>query len=231
MGTTTAAFYDLDGTLLRTNVVHAYAYYAVNLPSLSDKLLRSVKLAASLPMYFAAEKINRKLFNDLFYRSYKGISEDRLVVLGEEMFENMIRPALYPAGIDLVRRSRNAGHVQVLVTGALDFVARPIAHFLGMDHFAANVLEYRKGYATGAVIEPVLAGPAKAAWMRRFAGEQGVDLESSYAYADSYSDYPMLSMVGRPCAVNPDPKLRAASRAFDWPVVDLGRRDLASGEL
>ena len=40
-------------------------------------------------------------------------------------------------------------------------------------------------------------------------------------YADSFSDLPMLSMVGRPCAVNPDSKLRAAARDFDWPVLDL----------
>src|SRR5688500_4963140 len=117
-----AAFYDVDGTLLKTNVVHAYAYYAANLPSLSDKLGRSIRLAASLPLYYAAESINRKLFNDIFYKNYEGISQDRLVILGEELFEKILKPSIFRGAPDLIRRSKKDGVAQVLVTGALDFV-------------------------------------------------------------------------------------------------------------
>jgi phosphoserine phosphatase len=67
----------------------------------------------------------------------------------------------------------------------------------------------------------LLAGPNKSQWIRDYAAQHALNLENCWAYADSFSDLPMLSMVGRPCAVNPDFKLRAAARDFDWPVLDL----------
>lgn len=216
-----AAFYDVDGTLLRTNVIHAYAYYAVNLPTLAGKLGRAIRLAASLPLYGVAEAINRKLFNDIFYKNYEGISKDRLWVLGEELFDRVLKPSLFRGAADLIRRSKQDGVRQVLVTGALDFVTEPLARYLDVDEWVANKLEFRDDYATGHILKPVLAGGEKALWVRRWAEKGGYDLDASFAYADSHSDYPMLSVVGNPVATNPDFKLKAAARAADWPVLVL----------
>ena len=49
----------------------------------------------------------------------------------------------------------------------------------------------------------------------------GIDLDESWAYTDSYSDHPMLAVVGHPTAVNPDLRLRSVARSYDWPVLDL----------
>lgn len=216
-----AAFFDVDGTLVKTNVIHAYAYYAVNLPSLSDRFTRALRLAAALPFYGLAEAVNRKTFNDLFYKNYEGISEDRLIALGEELFDNVIRRSIFPKMKELVARGREQGIHQVIVTGALDFSMAPLARYLGVDHMQANQLEYRDGFATGTVRHPLLAGPTKAHWIVKYAKEHDLALDRSFAYADSYSDYPMLSLVGRPCAVGPDRQLRAAAKAFDWPVLEM----------
>ncbi|MEL6178738.1 MAG: haloacid dehalogenase-like hydrolase, partial [Myxococcota bacterium] len=110
---------------------------------------------------------------------------------------------------------------QVLVTGALDVVTAPLARFLGADDFGANRLEIVDGYATGRLVGDLLAGPNKSTWIRSYARQHNLDLDRCWAYADSFSDLPMLSMVGRPCAVNPDFKLRAAARDFAWPILDL----------
>ncbi len=216
-----AAFFDVDGTLVKTNVIHSYAYTAFNLPSLADRFTRALRLAAALPIYGLVENINRKTFNDLFYKNYEGISEDRLIALGEEFFENVLRRALYPRARSLIQRGKEQGIHQVMVTGALDFTMAPLARYLGMDLMKANELEYRDGFAVGTVKRPLLAGPTKAHWIRQYAQENDIDLDRSFAYADSYSDYPMLSLVGRPCAVNPEMKLRSAARAFDWPIMNL----------
>src|SRR5690606_12153240 len=82
-----AAFYDVDGTLIRINVVHAFAFYAMRQASLAASVRSAVATAASVPMFWAADKISRKWFNELFYRNYAGFSEDRLVLLSEELFE------------------------------------------------------------------------------------------------------------------------------------------------
>ncbi len=217
-----AAFYDVDGTLVSTNVVHTYAYYAVNVPSLRDKLKRTGGLVAALPFYAVADKVGRKFFNDIFYRNYAGMTEDRLHVLGEEMFEKMIRPRLFPTMLDLIKRSTDEGYRQVIVTGALDTIVKPLSAFLGIDDWVANRLEIVDGKATGRLEPPVLAGPAKALWVRQYMKQHGLDPDLCRAYADSSSDIPMLSAVGRPCAVNPDTQLKTAAHAHDWPVLLVG---------
>ena len=214
-----AAFYDVDGTLIGTNVIHTYAYYAMNDTTLTAKLSRTARLIASLPIYAVADRLGRKYFNDMFYKNYEGMLEDRVWVLGEEMFEKLIQRRLFRDMVDLMKRSKEEGYAQVLVTGAIEQMIRPLAEYLEVDDWYANQLEFHNGVATGRLIPPVLAGPEKAAFIRRYAIERGLDLNLCRAYADSGSDIPMLSTVGRPVAVNPDSNLAATAMAHDWPVI------------
>ena len=216
-----AAFYDVDGTLIRINIVHTFSYYAQRQPSLLESVRRTITTAASIPMFWAADKISRKWFNEIFYRSYEGASEDRLVTLAEELFEDVIEPNIYPRAKDLVDESRRAGVRQVLISGALDFTLRPLARYLGVDELIANQLEFDGGYATGKLAKPFVAGATKAEIMRQYSKKHGIDLAESWAYSDSFSDYPMLAVVGHPTAVNPDLRLRSIARSYDWPVLDL----------
>jgi HAD superfamily hydrolase (TIGR01490 family) len=217
-----AAFYDVDGTLIRANIVHAFAYYAFNQPTILGSLSKTVQTALSLPLFWAADKVSRKVMNELFYRYYKGQSEDRLVVLAQELFDDVIKKTIYPGAGELIDESKRAGCRTVLVSGGLDFTVRPLARHLGVDDLIANRLEFEGGYATGRLEKPLVAGATKAVLIRDYAAKNDFDLSASFAYSDSYSDYAMLAVVGRPTAVNPDLRLRALARSYDWPVVELG---------
>ncbi len=215
-----ASFYDVDGTLMDANVLHAYAYYALSVPSLTGKVGRVLKLGASLPLYAWADRRGRKYFNDMFYKSYEGISEDRLICVGEELFDTLLRARVYGDMVSLMRQSRREGLRQVLVTGAIDTITRPLAAYLEVDDWVANRLEINSvGEATGNLLPPVLAGPEKAAWIREYADAHDLDLSRCHAYADSASDIPMLCAVGHPVAVNPDAQLKATADAHGWPVL------------
>jgi HAD superfamily hydrolase (TIGR01490 family) len=216
-----AAFYDVDGTLIKTNIVHAFAFYARRHASLAKSAAQTIQTAASIPIFWAADKLSRKWFNEIFYRSYAGWSDDRLVELSEELFEDVIKPNIYPRAKALIDESRRAGCRQVLVSGALDFTMRPLARYLGADDLIANKLEFVDHYATGKLEKPFVAGATKADIMRKYAREHGIDLAESWAYSDSYSDYPMLAVVGHPTACNPDFRLRSTARSYDWPVLEL----------
>lgn len=216
-----AAFYDVDGTLIRSNIVHAFAFYATRQASLVSSLRTTVQTAASVPLFWAADRISRKWFNELFYHYYTGFSEDRLVMLSEELFEEVIKPNLFPRARDLIEESRRAGCRQVLLSGALDFTMRPLARYLEADDLIANRLEFKDGYATGKLAKPFVGGATKPMLMRDYARKNGIDLSESWAYSDSYSDLTMLAAVGRPTACNPDRRLRAVARSYDWPVLDL----------
>ena len=216
-----AAFYDVDGTLIKTNIVHAFAFYAARHASLVESASSTVKYALSIAVFWEADKLSRKWFNEIFYRSYAGQSEDRLVELAEELFEDVIQPNIYPRAKDLIDESRRAGVRQVLVSGALDFTMKPLARYLGVDDLIANRLEFVDHYATGKLKTPFVAGATKADIMRAYAKDHAIDLAESWAYSDSFSDYPMLAVVGHPTACNPDFRLRSLARSYDWPVLDL----------
>src|ERR1044071_1826802 len=93
-----AAFYDLDGTLVRTNLVHAFAYNARNQQGLLKSVVRTASTLASVPLFAAADFYSRRLFNDVFFRRYRGESEDRLGYLADELVENVIRQVAHAVG-------------------------------------------------------------------------------------------------------------------------------------
>ncbi len=218
---TKAAFYDVDGTLVRTNIVHTYAYYATNRGSVLGIAGRTLGTLASLPLFAGLDALDRKTFNEFFYRYYAGMTEDRLVTLAEDMLEDVLRPALFPQAKDLIDEARRSGCKIVLVTGALDFTIRPLARYLGADDLIANKMQFVSGKATGRVVPPIIEGANKANAIRDYCVREKLQLDKSHAYSDSASDYAMLAVVGRPTAVNPDIRLRALARAYQWPILDL----------
>jgi HAD superfamily hydrolase (TIGR01490 family) len=149
------------------------------------------------------------------------MSEDRLVLLGEEVFEKVLRPSLYPAAKSLVQKSLDVGHRVVLISGALDYIVQHLARHLGAHEVIANRLEMKEGLATGKLLKPVIAGPEKARLIREHAKRHDYDLSECFAFSDSYSDLPMLSVVGHPAAVNPDRRLAWLAKAYSWPSFDL----------
>jgi HAD superfamily hydrolase (TIGR01490 family) len=214
-----AAFFDVDGTLVRTNIVHAFAFYAMNQGSILGTAWQTLRTVASIPMFVATDRLDRKLFNELFYRYYAGQSEDRLETLAEELFEDVLRPAIYPGAARLVEEARRAGCRIVFITGALDFTVRRLAAHLGADDLIANRMRFVQGIATGQVVPPIIEGAHKALAIRDYCVRERVALERSFAYSDSFSDYPMLAVVGHPAAVNPDPRLARVARAYEWPIL------------
>ena len=216
-----AAFYDVDGTLIRTNIVDAYAYYAMNSGSVLESAKRVGRAMAKGPLFWALDKYNRKLFNESFYREYEGLTEDRLRLLSQDLFDDVLEDAIFPGSYDLIEEARKSGCRIVLVTGSLDFTMEPLARHLKADDLIANRMQFVGNVATGRVMPPLLEGAHKAKVMRDYCVKHGLQLDKSHAYTDSMSDYPMLAIVGRPTAVNPDMRLRTTARSYEWPILDI----------
>ncbi len=218
-----ASYFDVDGTLVKTNLVHPTVFYMMHQASPMRSLLRLGRAAVKAPLMAVAELQDRRLFNEMLFTAYEGMSKDRLHILADDAFDTVLRRALYPAAKDLVGKCREMGHDVVLVSGALDFLMDKLAAHLGATHVIANRLEIKDGYATGRLLRPVVAGPEKARLIREHAEAHGHDLGACFAYSDSYSDVPMLSVVGHPAAVNPDGKLARLARTYGWPVITLAQ--------
>jgi HAD superfamily hydrolase (TIGR01490 family) len=216
-----ASYFDVDGTLVSSNLVHPTLYYLRNQATPLKTARHLGRALLKAPAMAIAEMRDRRMFNELLYSAYAGVSEDRMEVLSGEVFEDVLKPALYPFARDLIAQSKRAGHRVVLISGALDCVLRHLAEYLGADDVIANRLEMKDRIATGKILQPVVAGPTKARLIREHARQHGFDLDECYGYSDSYSDVPMLSVVGHPAAVNPDKRLSLLAKAYDWPTFQL----------
>ena len=207
---------------MKTNILHTYAYFAANQGRPALSISKLVGLAARVPLFLVAENYNRKVFNDLFYKQYAGTSEDRLYVLAEDMFESVLKPAIFPGAKALIEDCKSNGLEPVFLSGSLDIILEPLAEHFDVTEVICNRLEIRDGFATGRLLRPVIAGATKAKLIREYAIERGYDPNECQAYSDSASDFAMLAAVGRPAVVNPDWKLRGIARAHDWPILTLG---------
>lgn len=216
-----ASYFDVDGTLITTNLVHPTLFYMLNQPTPLHSVAKLGRAIAKAPWMVLAEMRDRRIFNELLFTSFEGVSEDRLVCLAEETFEKVMKPAIYPKARDLVRCSLDKGHEVVLLSGALDFLVKLLCEHLGATDIIANKLEIKDRFATGKLLRPVVAGPEKARLLREHARARGHNLDECFAYSDSYSDVPMLSVVGYPAAVNPDRRLKLLAQAYHWPILDL----------
>jgi HAD superfamily hydrolase (TIGR01490 family) len=218
-----ASYFDVDGTLVSTNLVQPTLYYLLNQGTPVKSVMRLGRALLKAPSMTLAEMIDRRLFNELLYSAYEGMSEDRLFLLAEDVFENVIRPSIYTNARSLVEQSRRTGLTVVLISGALDWIVRRVADHLGADEIIANRLEMKDRVATGKLLKPIVAGPEKARLIREHAREKSHDLNECFAFSDSYSDVPMLSVVGHPAAVNPDRRLALLAKAYSWPSFNLNQ--------
>jgi HAD superfamily hydrolase (TIGR01490 family) len=145
---------------------------------------------------------------------------EELESLGEEIFDEAMAFRIWPGTLALAQMHLDLGQRVWLVTAAPVEIARIIAHRLGLTGALGTVAEQVDGVYTGLLVGDMLHGSAKAEAVVALAQQEGLDLERCSAYSDSYNDLPMLNLVGDPCAINPDSKLREHARDAGWRIRD-----------
>ncbi len=153
--------------------------------------------------------------------------------IAAEVYEDAIAGRIWPGTRAMAQMHLDVGQQVWLVTAAPVEVAGVIAARLGMTGALGTTAEHVDGVYTGRLRGDLLHGPAKAEAVRALAHEHGLDLANCFAYSDSFNDLPMLSLVGHPCAINPDPRLLTYAEEQDWQIRDYrtGRRAARMGLL
>jgi len=129
-------------------------------------------------------------------------------------------PRMRPDVIAILRDHQEAGHRVIIVSGTMTPLLEHIGRQLGIDDIVGTPLVLRNGRYSGASELPICQGPNKVTRLEAYlGGGDQVDWSQSYAYADSYTDLPLLERVGHPVAVYPDDKLAAHAREHGWVVI------------
>ena len=211
------AVFDVDGTLVETNVVEYFLYMRLRAQPLEDWPAFMADMARKAPRWLYLERRSRAEFQRSFYREYEGLDPDVMKRLGREALDAVTLRRIYPAGMRRIREHKRAGHRVLLLTGALDVVVEPLAELLDVEVDCAHLL-VKDGRLTGDLQSPPPAGEARGALLEEYAGSHSIDLSESFAYADSLSDLPMLELVGTPVAVNPDARLSQVAGQRGWRI-------------
>jgi HAD superfamily phosphoserine phosphatase-like hydrolase len=220
-----AAIFDVDGTLVGSNVVSYYAWLRMQelAGAGAPVLARGVPYQDPLllgPRQGEPRPLQPRLLQELRRLEARAGKAPR----PGELRRLHPRPHL-PDALDRLREHKALGHRVVLLSGALDFLLEPMKDLA--DDVLCSTLAQENGTYTGELSGAPVAGDARARMLASFARKRNVDLSSSYAYADAISDLPMLEAVGHPVAVNPDRRLRSAAAERGWQIRDWGKDRVA----
>jgi Male sterility protein/haloacid dehalogenase-like hydrolase len=151
-----SVYWRVEGSLLNLSVVRPVAFFTWNAQSFLERWFRRglvFVMAVLRPFLYASHRV---FATRVVHTVLRGISRDRLDLLGEEYFQYHLKPHLKPDGMRWLRELVDSGANVVLVSQGLDHVMRPLAKFLGVKSLIANRLEFRDGMATGRLLDPVI---------------------------------------------------------------------------
>ncbi|MEA3055682.1 MAG: alcohol-forming fatty acyl-CoA reductase, partial [Actinomycetota bacterium] len=211
------AAFDLENTLIASNVVESYAFLATRRLPPQDRVRFVLKTLTEAPAMLKLDRKDRGDFLRHFYRRYEDAPVAQLDEDAQELLSRLIITKSFPAGFRRVREHKRLGHRTLLITGALDVVVEKTLAPLFDDIVCAR-MSIEGGRYTGELAEGPPTGEARAMVMQAYAEAEGLSLDESVAYADSASDLPMLEAVGFPVAVNPETRLAAIARKRGWLV-------------
>ena len=222
------AVFDLENTIIASNVVATYSWLATRRLGTADRVRFVGRTLLEAPALLAQDRKDRSDFLRAFYRRYEGAPVEELRQDAVEHFSDLLLTRSFPDAVRRVRRHRELGHTTVLITGALDIAIEPLTPLF--DHvvcarLGTRVESTRSGpteVLTGHLEEVPPTAEARARIIVDLCSELDLDPRQAVAYADSSSDLPMLEAVGFPVAVNPEPRLASIARKRGWLVEDFG---------
>lgn len=218
--TSAAGFFDVDNTVMQGASIY---YFAKGLAA--RKLFTSRDLAR-----FAVQQVQFRISGESLQHMVQaqesalafvaGHKVEEVVTLCEEIYDEMMAERIWSGTRALAEQHLAAGQRVWLVTATPVELARIISTRLDFTGALGTVSEIVDGVYTGRLVGKPLHGPAKAEAIRALAQREGLELARCSAYSDSINDLPMLSLVGHPVAINPDPQLRREARQRGWDIRD-----------
>ncbi|HTS12250.1 MAG TPA: SDR family oxidoreductase [Candidatus Limnocylindrales bacterium] len=160
-------FWRVEGSLLNLTAVRPVGFFTWNAQTFLERWARRGAmgvLAIGRPFFYATHRV---FATRVLHAVLRGVSRDRLDLLGEEYFEYVLEPRINPRGVERLKAAMANGADIVLVSQGLDHVMRPLARHLGVRWILCNRLDFRDGIATGRLLDPVIRPRGVFARLRR----------------------------------------------------------------
>jgi len=220
--TRTAAFFDLDKTVIAKSSVLAFSRPFYHGGLITRRAVLKSAYAQFVFLAGGADHDQMERMREYLSQLCRGWNVQQVREIVAETLHELIDPIIYEEAASLIEEHHAAGRDVVIVSSSGSEVVEPIGELLGADRVIATRMREEDGRYTGE-IDFYAYAENKASAIRELAEAEGYDLSRCYAYSDSATDLPMLEEVGHPAVVNPDRGLRKEATARDWPVLTFTR--------
>jgi HAD superfamily hydrolase (TIGR01490 family) len=220
----TVAIFDLDGTLytghIGTGIARHHRMHMVK------RLPLAIYMAVHMPLWFlqraglVSDRVTRELFTRHMGWTVRGWTPHEAMAAFTWIAEQYVQPLVRPDVMTRLRDHQAADHRVIIVSGTPAPLLAEIGRQFGVGETVGTPLVLKAGRYTGACELPVCQGTNKARRLEAYLRGSGrVSWSQSYAYADSYTDVPLLERVGHPVAVYPDAPLTAHAQSRGWEII------------
>jgi HAD superfamily hydrolase (TIGR01490 family) len=219
----TAAFFDFDKTLLAVDSLETEVYVILSETWEKGEYLRFFYLVVGMALYIPAYEIgiiNPLRINMKAYKSYRGIAMTKLESDSQRLYEQTLRPKLYPQILQILKNHRKKGDLIIVISATPEHLLKPFVKEFNIEIWESTYLEIdKKGICTGNHMGQICIGAEKERVLQRLVTEHDIDVETSYAYSDHHHDWEFLDAVGNPKVVNPTKELKKIAKEREWEII------------
>jgi HAD superfamily hydrolase (TIGR01490 family) len=207
------AIFDLDDTLINGDSASLFLQFLVN-EGHADKVMLAKE--AELMCAYHQGTLLMEDYMSFSLQVLKGYSVDEVAQWVAVFVEKMITPRVFQAARQAIESHRLAGNRVLIISATGEHIVGPIAQFLGVTDFLAIHLACQDGLYTGQTHGVLTYQQGKVQRLLAWLEAHGESLQDSHGYSDSANDVPLLSVVDRAFAVNPDQRLLNVAIQNGW---------------
>ncbi len=222
LGARTAAFFDLDKTIIAKSSTLAFSKPFFNQGLLTRRAVLKSSYAQFIFLLSGADHDQMDRMRIHLTNMCTGWDVEQVKSIVNETLHDIVTPLVFAEAADLIAAHKLCGRDVVVVSASGEEIVAPIARALGATHAMATRMVVEDGRYTGEV-GFYCYGEGKVQAIRELATREGYPLEHCYAYSDSITDLPMLESVGHPSVVNPDRGLRREATERGWPMLTFSQ--------
>ena len=219
------AIFDLDGTLYTGHIGRGIANH--HQAHRTKRFLLYLYLSTHYPLWvlqkvgLVSDAIGRSIWARDMGWLFRGWTPSEADDASRWITQHYVLPKLRPNVIERLKDHQQSGDRVLLLSGTPTPLLAAIGHQLGVEEVVGTPLLTRNGRYTGRSERPTCQGMNKVLRLEQYLREtDSINWSESWAYADSYSDLPVLERAGRPVAVYPDPELAAHAIEHKWEIIE-----------
>lgn len=216
------AIFDFDGTLYAEETFRLLMNHLKKHPKYGTKYKRFYRsilppyIANKLKLYPDAKMKERSM--QLYIEAFDGITEKEMVTYFEELTKP-VQQDFNPAVLTRLQNHQAENIHILLVSGAYRQFLHQVTVGISFDQIIGTEISYKNNKVDTQTVIKHINGTRKTVNILKALEGQPIDWENSYAYGDSFSDLPVLELVGNPVAVNPEEKLKVIAEERGWEII------------